>query len=387
MVSRRKILIAGSASIVIIGIGATAVNILHSDLSPARRPWAHAGGDFGDVRLNALSYAILAPNPHNRQPWIARLEGEDRLSLYCDLDRLLPQTDPENRQIVIGLGAFLELLRQAAAEGGHRLEIEQFPEGEPHPVLDERPVAHVQFIPDTDVLKESLFGAVLARRTVRAEFDRRRPVADGVLNRLNAALRPGDGVFQWANDAPSVSALKEICRKSWRIEATTARTHHESVSLMRIGEKEINEQPDGLFLSGPLMEAMRVTGALTREALDKQGSFAHRSAVEFYERAIATAMAFGWLATGGNSRADQLDAGAGWMRLHLAATREGLAMHPLSQALQEFPEMAEMLMEIHEFTDIRAPGRVQGLFRFGYVEFPQPAPRWPLSSRIVNANA
>jgi heterotetrameric sarcosine oxidase gamma subunit len=35
----------------------------------ATEPWRRAGQSLGDPRLDALAYAILAPNPHNRQPW------------------------------------------------------------------------------------------------------------------------------------------------------------------------------------------------------------------------------------------------------------------------------------------------------------------------------
>ena len=34
----------------------------------ALAPWDKAG-NYSDFRLRALSYAILSPNPHNRQPW------------------------------------------------------------------------------------------------------------------------------------------------------------------------------------------------------------------------------------------------------------------------------------------------------------------------------
>jgi len=34
----------------------------------ALAPWDHAGTSQ-EPRRRALSYAILAPNPHNRQPW------------------------------------------------------------------------------------------------------------------------------------------------------------------------------------------------------------------------------------------------------------------------------------------------------------------------------
>ncbi len=386
MVSRRTILVTGGVGVALIGAGA--YQVLHSDLSIARQPWSDAGESFGDPRLDALAYAMLAPNPHNRQPWLIRLDGANALTLFCDLERLLPETDPPNRQIVIGLGAFLELLRQAAAQSGYRLEVTPFPEGEPQPVLDKRPVAHVTFIQDTDVIKDPLFGAALNRRTARLPFDQDRPVSAQALNRLDAVLPADGGEFEWVNDASNIAALKKICREGWRIEAETLRTHEESVKLMRFGEKEINENPDGISLSGPFMEGMHATGIMTREQMKDHSSRAYQGGLDFYNGLIDSAMAFGWISTGSNTRADQLNTGASWIRLQLAATRDGLAMQPLSQVLQEFPEMAEMFEEIHDFTGIRVPsdpmaGRVQGLFRFGYAKSQGPAPRWPLSSRII----
>ena len=80
-------------------------------------PWSRAGS-YDDPRMRALSWALLAPNPHNRQPWLADLSEDGAITLHVDTDRLLPHTDPFNRQITIGLGCFLELLRMAAAEDG-----------------------------------------------------------------------------------------------------------------------------------------------------------------------------------------------------------------------------------------------------------------------------
>ena len=384
MVSRRAILATGGVGVCVVGAGLG--SLLHSNLAVARAPWNEAGGSFGDPRLDALSFAILAPNPHNRQPWLIRLDGDDALTLFCDLDRLLPETDPPNRQITIGLGAFLELLRQAAAEGGYRLETAPFPQGEPQPVLDERPVASVRFVKDATVSRDPLFAAALDRRTSRVSFDQDRPVSAEVLNALDKALRADDGEFEWVNDETNIEALKKLCRDAWLIETQTPHTHHESTVLMRIGEREINAEPDGISLSGPVMEGMKALGVFTRDKLDDPSSRAFQESIDFYNRLIDSAMAFGWLSTAGNSRADQLRAGAGWVRLQLAATQAGLSMQPLSQALQEFPEMAEIYEEIHDFTDVRLPARLQGLFRFGYAKSPPPAPRWPLTSRLMAAD-
>lgn len=386
MTTRRVLLATGAAGVALIGFGG--FRLLYSDLSKAREPWRQAGESFGDPRLDALAYAVLAPNPHNRQPWLVRLDGDDGLTLFCDTDRLLPETDPPGRQIFIGLGAFLELLRQAAAAKGFRLETIPFPEGEPWPVPDGRPVASVKFVADSALTPDPLFGAALDRRTVRLPFDRKTLPDAAAMNGLGDVLREGQGTFRWTAGENTAAAIKDICKRAWRIEAETQHTFHETVELTRIGEKEINQNPDGIFLSGPAMEAMHAAGLLTAEKMDEPASLARKETIRFYEDLIENADVFGWVTSEGNSRTDQLAAGAGWVRLQLAATKAGIAMHPLSQALQEFPEMAGPFREIHDATGAAPPagdraGRIQGLFRFGYAKFPPPAPRWPMTSRIV----
>lgn len=388
MVTRRAILWTGAGAVVL--LGARLAPLLHSDLSEARAPWRMAGTGFGDMRLDALSYAVLAPNPHNMQPWLIRLDGEDALTLFCDETRLLRDTDPQDRQIVIGLGAFLELLRIAAAEQGFGLDVAHFPHGEPQPNLDGRPIASIRFVEKTG-LTDPLFAQILQRRTSRVAFDQGRPVSAETLNGLDKALRPGDGEFEWVNDAANVAALKTICRAGWRIELETDATRRESVMLTRIGDDQIIANPDGISLFGPAMEAAHLMGVLTKEKMDEKGSAAYQATLDFYNKNIDTSMAFGWLSTSSNSRTDQLRAGAGWVRLQLAATALGLSMQPFSQALQEFPEMADIYEEIHDFTGIETPagptdGRLQGLFRFGYAKPGPAAPRWPLETRLIAAD-
>lgn len=390
MVSRRAIMVTGGVSAVVVGAGL--VPLLHSDLTKARAPWTQAGTGFGDPRLDALSWAVLAPSAHNRQPWLARLDGEDALTLFCDLERRLPETDPPDRQTTIGLGAFLELMRMAAAAQGYRLDVSAFPEGEPYPRLDGRAVARVVFVPDTDDRGDPLFAAVAARRTSRGAFDPARPVTAETLNGLDAVLRAGDGEFEWVNDDANVGALKTLCREAWRTEMEAPGPRRETAALTRIGERAINANPDGVSLYGPAMEAMGAAGLLTQKTLDDPSSAAWRGSIDFYNRNIDTAMAFGWLSTTRNARTDQLRAGAGWVRLQLAAAAAGLSMQPFSQALQEFPEMAELFEALHDFTGVRAPagpldGRIQGLFRFGYGAAAPASPRWPLTTRLVGADA
>jgi hypothetical protein len=96
----------------------------------AIRPWRSPDRET-DMRRFMLAHALLAPNPHNRQPWIADLREAGRIHLSCDGERLLPETDPFGRQILIGCGAFLELSVIAAAQRGVSVRVELFPGGAP----------------------------------------------------------------------------------------------------------------------------------------------------------------------------------------------------------------------------------------------------------------
>ena len=101
-------------------VAATATGGVIANRSPqtALLPWVPPGAQYTDPRKRALSWAILAPNPHNHQPWLVDLSTDGQATLYVDTTRLLPHTDPFSRQITIGLGCFIELARMSAAQDG-----------------------------------------------------------------------------------------------------------------------------------------------------------------------------------------------------------------------------------------------------------------------------
>lgn len=379
--TRRAILKFGGAAVVLAGAGAAGWALTRAPKA-AQAPWAAAAKGFGDKRLDALAYAVLAPNPHNMQPWRVRLEGEDAFTLYADLSRMLPETDPPNRQITIGFGAFLELFRQAAAEKGMRAEIAYFPEGEPTPHLDARAIARVRLIDDPSAPRDALFGFALARRTIRSPFEAR-AVDAAALDRVKAATVAG--VFADATgDAARIAELTTLAREAWRVEWGLDRTRAETIKVTRVGKREIEAAPFGIALAGPVMEAAGLAGVLTRENMNDPKKAGYGQTLSFYEAAIDSARAFLWATTPTNARADQLEAGRAWVRMQLAATQEGLAFQPLSQCLQEFPEMDAHYRRAHVLLG-QGGGIVQMLVRLGYAKAPPPAPREALEVQLLGA--
>src|SRR3982751_1457725 len=112
---RTFVRLLGGGVIASAGAGSLAVWSLSPEFpAEAVEIWRGPGSE-PDARKRAIAYAVTAPNPHNRQPWLLDLRTPDTITLYCDVERLLPQTDPFGRQILIGHGAFLELLVMALA--------------------------------------------------------------------------------------------------------------------------------------------------------------------------------------------------------------------------------------------------------------------------------
>ena len=343
----------------------------------AIQPWKLDPEPPTDVRLDAFRHAILAPNPHNRQPWLIRLEGSDSAIVSCDLDKRLPETDPFDRQITIGFGTFIELARIAAAERGVRMEVQPFPEGEPRPRLDSRPIARLTFAPAPEIIHDPLFAAILSRRTNREVYDPR-PPQPGQLARLTA-----DGINTSA-DTTLMRRLRAITVAAITREMTTQDKLMESVRLMRIGHGEIDAKPDGIPLSGPMIEATAALGLTSHESLADQKSSASKIGLDGLTKIYGSVPAAMWIVTPGNSRAEQIEAGRLYARANLRATSLGLAMHPMSQALQEYSEMAPLFVAARQLLGVGDGACLQMLARLGHAPDVTPAPRWPVERHIVS---
>lgn len=378
--SRRQFLRIVGSTAVIAAAGATGFIVTRTP-EKALAPWTAAGSAYTDPRKRALSYAVLAPNPHNQQPWLVTLEGDDSFTLSCDLDQMLPHTDPLNRQIVIGLGCFLELMRMAAASDGYRAEVDLFPEGEPEPLLDGRPIARVKLVRDASVVASPLFAEVFDRRSNKEPFDTTRPVAAADLERIVGVAGAG-AITGTVHGEKPIETLRDLSWRAHLVEVETPRTYMESIDVMRFGKAEINATPDGIDMGGAFLEALNIAGVVTREELSDMSSTAYTQGVDMYRDIIESSMGYVFVATATNSRRDQIASGRDWLRMNLKANQLGIAIHPLSQALQEYPEMDALLIELHE-TLGQQGARVQMFARVGYGPALSPSPRWPIDAKIT----
>jgi hypothetical protein len=360
-----------------------------SELPPeAIAAWRGPAADVADVRRWILSYAILAPHSHNLQSWLVDLRQPGEITLYCDLTRLLPETDPLSRQIMMSQGTFLELLDIAARQKGLRADITLFPQGEFGPAtLDKRPVARIVLAADAGVTPDPLFAEILRRHTNREAYEARAPAAAAV-QAIAASVAPHPVRTGFAGPAQpdALQKLRAIAMEAWRIELVTPRTILESFKVLRVGPREIAEHRDGLSINTPMVRALTALGLFDRSKAPAPDDAATTGQIKDFNMKMAATPAFFWMVTEGNDRKTQVNAGRAYARAQLAATAHGLAMQPLSQALQEYPEQAQPYAAIHALLQAPPPRyTVQMWARLGYAPAVGPSPRRGLQAHLLSA--
>ncbi|WP_395645502.1 Acg family FMN-binding oxidoreductase [Terricaulis sp.] len=345
--------------------------------------WREPGAAEQDPRRFALAHAILAPNPHNTQPWLVALDGDEGMTLSCDLDRRLPFTDPNDRQITLGCGAFLYNYWIALAQHGRSCTFEFFPEGAPAPGarLDARPLVHARIgAPLADATgPEHYFDQITARRTNRNVYDARVPeaatlqgVVDAATNWLEAGAAPFTAHFE--TEARRVAALRDLVWRGFDRETRTHGAGVETYKWLRIGAREIAEHRDGLAITQPLAPALKAIGLFGEDDFVNPDSFVNETNLKEWKAKAEGAPAFIWLKTPEDTPVHRLQAGMAYARMNLAATKAGLAMHPWSQTLQEYAEMADLYADAKRLLGAENE-TVQMLVRVGYAEPVEPAPR------------
>jgi len=370
----------GSAVVAVTGIAASGLWFNTRTPTKVFEPWQRAGRGYGDPRLDALAYAILAPNPHNRQPWKVHFNNQNSMDLYCDLERRLPHTDPYDRQITIGLGCFTELFVMAANNLGYQVTVESFPDGEPQPRLNNQRIAKFTLEKSTNIKIDPLFEQVFNRRSSKVDFDTTTEISSSSMATLLSTSQSSG-----SSDSNIVNKIREISYQGLSIEMKTPKTLRESVDLMRIGRAEIEANPDGISMKGAPMELLNKVGVMTREGMRDPNNSMNVQALSMFKEKFDTSMAYVWITTKTNTRQEQLQAGRDYVRLNLQATALNIGMQPVSQTLQEFPEMAEQYQVIHNLLGIKQPNRIQMLARIGYCPQVEPSPRWPLESALITA--
>jgi hypothetical protein len=364
--------------------GITSCGSLKSSFGPSVESdsygWNGPTSDIKDIRLQVLAYAILSPNPHNKQPWIIKLTGPTEFELYVDQERLLPATDPYFRQIHIGQGTFLETASIAASGLGHVAKITLFPQGiySNTQVLN-KPVARVSLTANESVNVNPLFANLLSRQSNKREYNHQSLTQNQVSELIRFNTDNNQNSLTLVDSPAAKKQLEQVLTKAMKIEVGNKARDEETIKMFRFNQAEVEQYRDGfgtaqVGLSG-LKRLLVENFILSRESTEKDPTEFGQQAVTMTQKTVASTGTFAWITSASNSRIDQINVGREYCRINLKTNAMGLAQHPLSQILQEYEDILPLQAAFKDFFNIKTSDTVQMLFRLGTAEITQHSPR------------
>lgn len=305
-----------------------------------------------------LRLASLAPSGHNTQPWRVELLEEGRLRIHADATRSLPVVDPDHKEMLISLGAFLENLVLAAGIHGLRAQLEGAPQQEGGIWQQEvvlRPA------PSSDYPAHRLE----MRRTLRSGM-RSQELSSELLSKLQR--HAGCEMAYLPRSSHESMLLADATLAAFTQQTWNDAAQAELASWIRFSNDDARKHRDGLTPA-----TMGITGF---------GGWVVRS---FYDRSDVLKKGFrdkgiegvsqqvkegaGWLIlTGPGDTSDALvSTGRRFQRLALCAREFDLALHPMSQTMEEAPWKSDLWRQL----GLSTPAHL--VLRCGLVDqYPQP---------------
>ena len=292
---------------------------------PAYEPW-YDWRTATKGPLDLVRAAILAANPHNSQPWLFHVT-QTQIDLFADRRRNIGTVDPFLREMHIGLGCALENLLLAAAANGYITQITLLPDS-----LDETRVARIGLTRGSAPVSD-LYPMIPQRHTNRYPYDTGRPVTFATLDALSALDNDPKVRIFWFASTDMRKQVGNLLVEAAHAFVADKTQDGDTARWWRGTWQDIQQHRDGITLDAAgLPDLTRAIGKMLPPAAQKQqdSTFLQNTADQ-----VKTAGAFGLLTVrNGQDRKLQLGAGRVWERMHLWATKEGLAMQPLNQVVE-----------------------------------------------------
>lgn len=336
------------------------------------------GSDAGGTQLgpelsDILYHASLAPSGHNTQPWTVTVHAPDRLVIGSDKKRWLPGVDPENREMLLSIGAFLEYLIIAANHQGYDIQY--------------RVIAQTAF--DQDILEVTLAAAASQPGTMDS-IRRRRTVRNGYTSKeINASdlatlSRPfgGDLLFI-PRQSRQGRYLQDGTLEANRLQAYRDAAQEELAQWIRWTDGDARRERNGLTPEG--MEITGIAGWYVRHFMDRQTVLTKKfreQTIDIVQKQVN--QGGGWLVIASRDSAmpTLIETGRKFGRMLLELRPRMIAVHPMTQMLEEAP------LRDGVARDLGIEGNVQFILRTGYLTtYPEPVSlRMPIS-RFVGVNS
>lgn len=305
-----------------------------------------------------LYFASLAPSGHNAQPWRIRIENAQTWVIEADAYRRLPNVDPQNRELMLSIGAFTENLVITAAAMGYHVETKVLA----HDTMA-RDIVRVRLHQDT-VLPYPLQRMRL-RRTVKHGHAPKELDAQDV--KALAADLEGCLVY-FPKGSQHADCIAEAAVENFRIQSLRDEAQQELVNWLRLNDAAARKHRDGLTAEG--MEITGIKGWVMRkfiQADDFMKPSYRQQGIDMIAKLAHQGGGWFIISSPGQKVTDLIETGRRFERMALLAHEHGIAIHPMTQILEEANGQA--LFAKHHDSQFYP----QFILRVGYIDkYPQP---------------
>lgn len=318
----------------------------------------------GPVKLTAderqiLSLASLAPSGHNTQPWFVRHLEPYHWIIGDDKTRWLPGVDPTQRETILSIGAFLQTMDYAAGSLGYVCQFDTLATTNQDEEVVSVKLTKSGQVPAYDTQQIS------SRRTVRSAYlDKPLKTAD-LTYLVNGET---DFIHFLPNTVKECRWLNEQTIEANRVQSYRDVAQQELADWIRFSSEDAATHRDGLATAS--MEIDGIPGWVVRNFYGKSSvmkpAFRDQNIDNVKEEVANSA---GWLliTSKSNDVATLLDTGRRMQRLFLRVRERGIALHPMTQILEE-PQTSQA---VNASIGISDP--IQFILRVGYVNaYPKP---------------
>lgn len=168
-----------------------------------------------------------------------------------------------------------------------------------------------------------------------------------------------------------------------RVNFFSSTSYDETRIWFRYSDREIAQKGDGLHADTAGLSGMSL--ALGRRFINDGNwhkPYNRGPYIKGFRRSVSATTARLTLTTATNTMRDWITTGRAYVRAQLSAGSVGLRFQPISQVLQEFPQMDQLRTEMEQLVGITAPAKLQMLVRVGRTTPPALSPRRDLRAII-----
>ncbi|HMV41923.1 MAG TPA: hypothetical protein PK079_21505 [Leptospiraceae bacterium] len=331
---------------------------------------------------------IGAPNPHNTQAWKIKILNENEILLFVDESRILLDTDPPARQIHIGQGSFIECFSIGAAQLGYTTKVQYFPQGEyKTSEIGKKPVAKLT-LSAGDSNKKKFFKSLNIRNTNRSIYSGDFSETDR--DKIQNEIQYDKSNFKWILSSDSRFAkIQDLLVEAFAIETNLKRTNEENRIWFRVTDKEIYSKRDGISLRGNGMSGLSYkiisNFFVSTKPEDWHSDFTRKAGIDSFKEQVKSSKAFIYILTSKNEMKDWVESGEKYAHLNIAVNSLSYSMHPMSQFLQEYPEMEKVKLEFEKLMEIPPKAKIQMFARIGKSDYFFQSPRRNPQDMIVKS--